>query len=87
MAVALASYVDDSGQPFAGQLGPYAPLGDVDLLRSLRDAVVLHSGRTVELTVVHDGRAALLGARRDDPHTDAVIVLGTAIGHALDPRR
>ena len=87
VAVALATYVDADGQPYPGQLGPYAPLGDVDLIPALRDAIASRFGPTVELTVVHDGAAALLGARLDDVDADAAIVLGTAIGSGLDPRR
>jgi hypothetical protein len=86
VAVSLATYVDADGQPHADPLSPYAPLGDVGLVPRLRDDVARRFGRAVELTVLHDGQAALLGARLDDVEADAVNELDTAIGHALDPR-
>lgn len=86
VAIALATYVDETGQPYAGQLGPYAPLGDIDLVSTLSAEIARRRGKPVDLQVVHDGWAALLGARLDHPHTDAAIVLGTAIGSGLDPR-
>jgi hypothetical protein len=86
IGVALATYVDPDGQPYAGQLGPYAALGAIDLGADFRHVLARRTGRAVDLCVVHDGWAALLGARLEHPHTDAVIVLGTAIGSGLDPR-
>lgn len=83
VALAIATYVDNSGQPYAGQLGPYAPLGDVDLHEGLADAIRLRTGAGVSLRIIHDGAAALLGARVYQPETDAAIVLGTAIGCGL----
>jgi hypothetical protein len=85
VAVALATYVDADGQPYAGQLGPYAALGEIDLVPVLREAIEERIGHAVDVRVVHDGWAALLGARLEHPPTDAVIVLGTAIGSGVDP--
>ena len=83
IALAVATYVDETGQPYAGQLGPYAPLGDLDLRAVLTALVVRAVGRPVSLQTVHDGAAALLGAREADPRVDAAIVLGTSIGSGL----
>lgn len=85
VVLAIATYVDESGQPYAGQLGPYAPLGEVDFRAGLHDAIRLRTGRSVSLRIIHDGAAALLGARIDQPDTDVAIVLGTAIGCSLTP--
>ena len=85
LACAVATYVDPSGQPYAGQLGPYAPLGSVDLVGELAHRLRARLSREVTVRVRHDGASALLGARDDDPAVDAVIVLGTAIGNAVEP--
>lgn len=86
LRVCLATYVDGQGQPYAGQLGPYAALGEIPLLASLRHALTGRVGGDVDLMVVHDGWAALAGARLVHPHTDAAVMLGTAIGSGPDPR-
>lgn len=86
VSIAIATYVDESGQPYTGQLGPYAPLGEIDLPRELTTAIADRVGRPVVIRVTHDGATALRGARVDDPAVDAAIVLGTAIGSGLDPR-
>ena len=83
VALALATYVDDSGQPYADQLGPYAGLGSLDLVGDLTLSLTRRLGRPVTVRVRHDGASALLGARLDDPRVDAAIVLGTAVGHAV----
>lgn len=83
VALAVATYVDDSGQPYAGQLGPYAGLGSLDLVGALTRSLSGRLGREVTVRVRHDGASALLGARLDDPGVDAAIVLGTAVGHAV----
>ena len=85
LACAMATYVDPWGQPYAGQFGPYAPLGSVDLVGELTQRLRARLSREVTVRVRHDGASALLGARDDDPRVDAVVVLGTAIGHAVDP--
>ncbi len=85
VALGLATYVDDSGQPYAGQLGPYAELGSLDLVGDLTRSLSGRLGRAVRIRVRHDGASALLGARLDDPRVDAAIVLGTAVGQAVDP--
>lgn len=85
MSISLATYVDDRGQPWQDQLGPYAPLGQIDFVGELATAVTQRTGLPVSLRVTHDGRAALLGARVTHPGVDAAIVLGTAIGNSLDP--
>jgi len=85
VAFALATYVDESGQPYADQLGPYAALGQIDLVPELARLLSERLCRPVTVRVRHDGESALLGARLDDPSTDAVIVLGTAVGTAVDP--
>ena len=85
VALAIATYVDESGQPYAGQLGPYAPLGEVAFMEGLTAALRRRVKGPVSVTVLHDGAAALLGARAAQPETDAVIVLGTAIGTSLTP--
>lgn len=86
VSIAIATYVDESGQPYTGQLGPYAPLGEIDLPRELTTAVGDRVGRAVRTRVTHDGATALRGARIDDDAVDAAIMLGTAIGSGLDPR-
>lgn len=85
VALAIATYVDEAGQPYAGQLGPYAPLGEVDFVAGLDAAIRRRTGRWASLRIIHDGVAALLGARIAHPDTDAAIVLGTAIGCSLTP--
>ena len=80
VGMAVATYVDATGQPYAGQLGPYAPLGDLDLPGELAAWFEHAVGRPASVRVVHDGAAALLGAREGDPRVDAAIVLGTSIG-------
>lgn len=83
VTIAVATYVDETGQPYAGQLGPYAPLGDLDLRAELESRIRHAVDRPASVRVVHDGAAALLGARDDDPGVDAAIVLGTSIGSGL----
>lgn len=83
VSLSLATYVDERGQPWQGQLGPYAPLGDIDFVGELAAAGRSRTGRGVAIRVTHDGAAALLGARVTDPAVDAAIVLGTAIGCGL----
>ena len=85
VALAIATYVDKSGQPYAGQLGPYAPLGEIDLRAGLTDAIGRMVNGRAAVTVIHDGAAALLGARVERPDADVAIVLGTAIGCSLTP--
>ncbi len=85
VVLAIATYVDESGQPYAGQLGPYAPLGEIDFRAALAEAVGRRVNGRVSVTVIHDGAAALLGARIEQPDADAVIVFGTAIGCSLTP--
>lgn len=86
VSLCIATYVDDSGQPYSGQPGPYAPLGDIAFVPTLQAAVRDRTRADPRLHVTHDGRAALLGARVDDPDVDAAVVLGTSIGSGLDPR-
>ncbi len=83
VSIALATYVDPTGQPYAAQLGVYAPLGEIPLGEVLAGAITRHTGRAVVVTIAHDGASALAGARLDHPDTDAAIVLGTAIGSGL----
>ncbi len=83
LSVALATYVDETGQPYAGQLGPYATLGDVDLVGDLAARLGAVLDRAVAVRVTHDGASALLGALTTDPAVDAAIVLGTSIGSGL----
>ena len=85
VALAIATYVDASGQPYAGQLGPYAPLGAIDLRAGLTEAIGRRVNGRAAVTVIHDGAAALLGARVERPDADVAIVLGTAIGCSLTP--
>lgn len=85
VAYAVAAYVDATGRPYGGQLGPYAALASVDLVGELTRRLSRRLSRQVAVRVRHDGGAALLGARLDKPSVDAVIVLGTAIGNAVDP--
>ncbi|MFN8096941.1 MAG: hypothetical protein U0Q21_01420 [Dermatophilaceae bacterium] len=87
VSIALATYVDPAGQPYAGQLGVYAPLGEIPLGEVLGEAMTRHTGRPVVLWIAHDGACALAGARLDHPDTGAAIVLGTAIGSGLRGRR
>lgn len=83
VGLALATYVDATGQPYAGQLGPYAPLGEIDAPAALAEALGRHTGRRVALTIAHDGACALRGARLEIPAIDAAIVLGTALGSGV----
>ncbi|MEO6999905.1 MAG: hypothetical protein ABI112_17660 [Terracoccus sp.] len=85
VALAIATYVDRSGQPYAGQLGPYASLGEVHFREGLAEAIGRRVHARASVTVIHAGAAALLGARIDRPEADAAIVLGTAIGCSLTP--
>lgn len=85
VALAIATYVDRTGQPYAGQLGPYAPLGEVDLRAGLAEAIGRAVKGRVTVTAIHDGAAALLGAQVEQPDAEVAIVLGTAIGCSLDP--
>ncbi|MDN5769224.1 MAG: hypothetical protein L0H96_26160 [Humibacillus sp.] len=85
VVLAIATYVDESGQPYSGQLGPYAPLGEIDFRAALAEAIERRVNSRVSVTVIHDGAAALLGARIEQPDADAVIMLGTAIGCSLTP--
>ncbi len=85
VALAIATYVDESGQPYVGQLGPYAPLGEIDLRAGLTEAIGRMVNGRAAVTVIHDGAAALLGARVERPDADVAIVLGTAIGCSLTP--
>ncbi len=85
VVLAIATYVDRTGQPYAGQLGPYAPLGEIDLRSGLAEAVGRVVNGRATVTVIHDGAAALLGARAEQSDADVAIVLGTAIGCSLTP--
>ncbi|MEO5744848.1 MAG: hypothetical protein ABIQ53_09715 [Terracoccus sp.] len=85
VVLAMATYVDGTGQPYAGQLGPYAPLGEIDLRAGLAEAIGRMVNGRATVTVIHDGAAALLGARVEQPDADVAIVLGTAIGCSLTP--
>ncbi len=83
VSIALATYVDETGQPYADQLGTYAPLGHVEIYNAFAEAVARHTDRRLVPMFLHDGAAALAGARHKDRDTDAAIVLGTAIGSGL----
>lgn len=83
LSLAIATYVDPDGQPYADQLGPYAPLGNLDAPAALRAASTRHTDRAVEVLLAHDGASALSGARAEAPDTDAAVVLGTALGSGL----
>lgn len=83
--MAIATYVDRSGQPYAGQLGSYASVGEVHFREGLAEAIGRRVNGRAVVTVIHDGAAALLGARIERPEADAAIVLGTAIGCSLTP--
>ncbi|MCA0290330.1 MAG: hypothetical protein LCH82_01485 [Actinobacteria bacterium] len=83
VALALATYVDETGQPYDNQLGVYAPLGHVEIQSAFAKAGARHTDRRLAPVFVHDGAAALAGARLTDPQADAAIVLGTAIGSGL----
>lgn len=85
VVLAIATYVDGLGQPYAGQLGPYAPLGKIDFRAALAEAIGRRVKSRVSVTVIHDGAAALLGGRIEQPDTDVAIMLGTAIGCSLTP--
>lgn len=85
IGLAIATYVDESGQPYGDQLGPYAPLGEVDFGDGLAQALRRRSCEPLSVRIIHDGAAALLGARVEHPDADVAIVLGTAIGCSLTP--
>lgn len=80
--VSIAAYLNEWGQPMAMQGGVYAALSRItpSVQDALGEAVRAHTGREVQVTLIHDGTAAAT----THPH-DAVITLGTAIGNGMAP--